>query len=120
LKIVDSKFKASQDNSTDPVWVIIRFRLDIGNRGAQTTLRVQEIDVTGVPLDESSLNGFFNEAGQRLSLESGFSGMVRCSIKGKTTKTMPEIPSEISGQIVLRETFAGNLQPLAFTAQKEE
>lgn len=120
VKIVNSKFRASQDKPTEPVWVIIRFRLDIENRGSRTTLSVQGIDVAGLPLVESHVHGFFNGSDQRITLESGYSDAVICSITGKTTKTMPEIHSEISGQIVLRETLTGNLQPLSFTAQKEE
>jgi hypothetical protein len=123
VKIVDSKFRASQDNPNEPVWVSIRFRLDVGNRGAQTTLNVQSIDIDELPLIESALYGHFDGGGkidQRRVLESGYSGIVICSIKGKTTKAKSNIPSAISGKMVLRETLTGNLQPLAFTARKEE
>lgn len=124
VKIVNSKFRATQGNPNEPVWVIIRFRLDIGNRGAQTTLNVQGIDIDELPLIESDLYGYFNggrdKIDQRIVLESGYSGTVMCSTKGKTTKAILDIPSKISGQIVLRETLKGNLEPLAFTAQKEE
>jgi hypothetical protein len=91
---------------------------------AQTTLNVQEIDVADLPLVESNLYSSFSgsgdKTGQRIVLESGYSDIMMCSITGKTTKAKSDIPSEISEQIVLRETLTGNLTPLSFTAQREE
>jgi hypothetical protein len=85
---------------------------------------VQEIDIDELPLIHSVLYGYFNgghdKTDDRRVLESGYSGIVICSIKGATTQGMSDIPRTISGKLVLRETLTGNLKPLAFTATKEE
>lgn len=123
VQIIASKFRASQATPTEPVWVSFQFRLDIGNRGAKTTLNAQEIDIPELALLENHFYGFFSgerdNNGQRITLESGYSGIVTCSVTGKTAKTMSEIPSEVSGQIVFRETLTGNLPMLTFRAVQE-
>jgi hypothetical protein len=118
-----AKFRASQGNVSDPVGLNIQLRLELEYRGPQTTFNVHEIDVAELPLNEDGLYGFFSgvatKTGERISLETGYSGIVTCSVNGRTMKAIQDVPSEISGYIVFRETHTGNLPKLAFRAARE-
>jgi pyrimidine deaminase RibD-like protein len=124
VEIMGAKFRASQTVPSDPVGINIQFRLNLEYRGSKTMLSVHEVDVAEFPLIESALYAFFSGGmgnfGSRISLESGYSGILTCSINGVTTKEIKDIPPEISGYIVFRETFVGNLPRLGFKAAKEE
>lgn len=122
LRIAAATFKAFKYKRSKEVGINIDLRLEIENRGPQTTLQVFEIDLAESPLHEEGLHGFFsgdaNKIGERISLEPGYSSILKCSIGGTTSKPMADIPSEISGRIVFRETLTGNLPALPFRAAR--
>ena len=122
VTIVKAKFRASYTDESESA-CNIQFQVAIEYRGPRTTLVVQEVETTEIPLREGSLSVFFSgEASQKgpsLVLEPGYSGTVICSIGGKIMRPIQDVPSEVSGFIVFKETFTGSLPKNMFEAARE-
>lgn len=121
--VIGTMFKASRDIEPQ-IAITIQLRFSISYRGPKSTLAVRQIE-----LDDSELNAvgfypFFNGPGEnkgvRFQLEPGYSGEVTCSLSGTLITSIDNVASEITGNIFLTDTYAGDLPKISFKAAREE
>lgn len=120
VTITAAMFRVNTDESKSTIH--LKLRLEVEHTGLATTFRFHEADINEISLKGQAFPFFSGGAGKlgpTVPLEPGYAGLIVFTLSMGAIHRIEELPLQISGYVIFKETFGGLLPKLIFTAKPE-
>jgi hypothetical protein len=120
VTITAATFRVNTDESGSTIH--LKLRLEVEHTGLATTLRFHEADINEISLKGQAFpffSGGAEKLGPTVPLEPGYAGLIVFTLSIDAIHRIEELPLQISGYVIFKETYGGLLPKLIFTAKPE-
>ena len=120
VTITAATFRVNTDEPGSTIH--LKLRLEVEHTGLATTFRFHEADINEISLKGQAspfFSGGAGKLGPTVPLEPGYAGLIVFTLSMGAIHRIEELPMQISGYIIFKETYSGLLPKLIFTARPE-